>query len=165
MRHHREAALTVDRSDRVRQRTELRDLVLHEEREEMAPSRRDLDAWHHRDRTSPLGGEVAQHERSPDVVVIGERDDGHPGSLRRGQDHLGRVQAVAEVGVQLQIGPTQGAWAPWSGAGAGVGAPGAERRGAAERVSAREGFARLKQQERSGRTPPTPPEPRRCAAP
>ena len=101
--HDRDPAHLVDLRDRRGERAEHRHLVLDPQREEVTGARRDFDPRDDLDRAVSARGEIAEDERPADVVVIGERDDVHPRTLRGVEDRLRRREPVAQVGVQLEI--------------------------------------------------------------
>ena len=105
MRDEAEAALLLDRLDCGFDMREELDRALHEEAEEVALARRHLAAPDHLDIAAGLVNQLLDALAALHMVVIGDGDDLQATLLRHLQQALRAGRAVAEVGVQVQIGP------------------------------------------------------------
>src|SRR2546426_9091264 len=106
MRHDRHAPGLVDPRECLWERAKHRDLALDPQRQEMTRTGRDLHTRNDFDRARALRGELAQRERTANVVVIRERDHIEARPLRGVEDLLDRRETIAEVAVELKVSPT-----------------------------------------------------------
>ena len=105
----REPALRVDQVDGLQRREPRRDPLLQPEPDHVAVEAGDLLADNDVDprQLRMAEGEVTRAQRAVDVVVIGQRDDvASPGGGT--YDRLGRLGAVATVGVNVEVEPARG---------------------------------------------------------